>query len=38
VIAPVTFALANVFVAGLAVMTVWLLLSGRMYGQATTQK
>jgi tellurite resistance protein len=38
VIAPVTFALANVFVVGLAVMTVWLLLSGRMYGQATTQK
>ncbi|MGF9565002.1 dicarboxylate transporter/tellurite-resistance protein TehA [Neorhizobium sp. BT27B] len=34
VVAPVTFILANVLVLGLAVMTVWLLLSGRMYGKS----
>jgi tellurite resistance protein len=33
VIAPIAFVLANVLVAGLALMTVWMLLSGRMYGQ-----
>ncbi|KQQ38857.1 hypothetical protein ASG19_07570 [Rhizobium sp. Leaf306] len=33
VIAPITFVLANVFVPRLALMTVWLLFSGRMYGQ-----
>ncbi|ASW08550.1 dicarboxylate transporter/tellurite-resistance protein TehA [Rhizobium sp. 11515TR] len=32
-IAPVAFALANVFVLGLVIMTLWLLLSGRMYGR-----
>jgi tellurite resistance protein len=38
VIAPITFALANVFVIGLALMTVWLLFSGRMYGQPALEK
>lgn len=38
VIAPITFALANVFVLGLALMTIWLLFSGRMYGQPATAK
>lgn len=33
VIAPITFVLANLFVLGLAIMTLWLLFSGRMYGQ-----
>ncbi len=37
-IAPVTFVLANVFVLGLAVMTVFLLLSGKLYGKPTPAK
>jgi len=38
VVAPITFALANVFVLGLTLMTVWLLISGRMYGQPAPGK
>lgn len=38
VIAPITFALANLFVLGLAVMTAWLLFSGRLYGQPSASK
>jgi tellurite resistance protein len=37
-VAPVTFVLANVLVLGLAMMAVWLLLSGRMYGKPADSK
>ncbi len=37
-VAPVTFALANVFVLVLTIMTVWLLFSGRMYGKPAVAK
>lgn len=38
VVAPAAFVLANVFVLGLTAMTVWLLLSGRMYGKPAAAK
>ncbi|MFK3691050.1 dicarboxylate transporter/tellurite-resistance protein TehA [Agrobacterium tumefaciens] len=38
VVAPITFFLANLLVLGLTVMTVWLLVSGRMYAKPITAK
>lgn len=38
IVAPIIFVLANVLVLGLAVMTAWLLASGRMYGNPVTAK